>query len=143
MDNALDAVFGYSCFNDISVRNYQRKTPQWTIGKNFDRTGGFGPVLVTQDELPEGATNLRSQSRLNGQIMQDANTRDMIWGVAETIVLLSECVTLEPGDLIIMGTPAGVGHARTPQVWMKAGDSIDIEIEQIGILHNTIENEAA
>jgi 2-keto-4-pentenoate hydratase/2-oxohepta-3-ene-1,7-dioic acid hydratase in catechol pathway len=75
--------------------------------------------------------------------MQDANTRDMIWGVAETIVLLSECVTLEPGDLIIMGTPAGVGHARTPQVWMKAGDSIDIEIEQIGILHNSIENEAA
>jgi 2-keto-4-pentenoate hydratase/2-oxohepta-3-ene-1,7-dioic acid hydratase in catechol pathway len=136
-------VFGYSCFNDISVRNYQRKTPQWTIGKNFDRTGGFGPVLVTQDELPEGATNLRIQSRLNGQIMQDANTRDMIWGVAETIVLLSECVTLEPGDLIIMGTPAGVGHARTPQVWMKAGDSIDIEIEQIGILHNSIENEAA
>jgi 2-keto-4-pentenoate hydratase/2-oxohepta-3-ene-1,7-dioic acid hydratase in catechol pathway len=143
MDNALDAVFGYSCFNDISVRNYQRKTPQWTIGKNFDRTGGFGPVLVTKDELPEGATNLRIQSRLNGQIMQDANTRDMIWGVAETIVLLSECVTLEPGDLIIMGTPAGVGHARTPQVWMKAGDSIDIEIEQIGILHNSIENEAA
>ena len=143
MDNALDAVFGYSCFNDISVRNYQRKTPQWTIGKNFDRTGGFGPVLVTKDELPEGATNLRIQSRLNGQIMQDANTRDMIWGVAETIVLLSECVTLEPGDLIIMGTPAGVGHARTPQVWMKAGDAIDIEIEQIGILHNTIENEAA
>jgi len=125
------------------VRNYQRKTPQWTIGKNFDRTGGFGPVLVTKDELPEGATNLRIQSRLNGQIMQDANTRDMIWGVAETIVLLSECVTLEPGDLIIMGTPAGVGHARTPQVWMKAGDAIDIEIEQIGILHNSIENEAA
>jgi 2-keto-4-pentenoate hydratase/2-oxohepta-3-ene-1,7-dioic acid hydratase in catechol pathway len=136
-------VFGYSCFNDISVRNYQRKTPQWTIGKNFDRTGGFGPVLVTKDELPEGATHLRIQSRLNGQIMQDANTRDMIWGVAETIVLLSECVTLEPGDLIIMGTPAGVGHARTPQVWMKAGDSIDIEIEHIGVLHNTIENEAA
>jgi 2-keto-4-pentenoate hydratase/2-oxohepta-3-ene-1,7-dioic acid hydratase in catechol pathway len=143
MDNALEAVFGYSCFNDISVRNYQRKTPQWTIGKNFDRTGGFGPVLVTKDELPEGATHLRIQSRLNGQIMQDANTRDMIWGVAETIVLLSECVTLEPGDLIIMGTPAGVGHARTPQVWMKAGDSIDIEIEHIGVLHNTIENEAA
>ena len=143
MDNALDAVFGYSCFNDISVRDYQKKTPQWSIGKNFDRTGGFGPVLVTADELPAGASELRIQSRLNGQIMQDANTRDMIWGVAETIKLVSECMTLEPGDLIIMGTPAGVGQARTPPVWMKHGDTIEIEIENIGILHNTIEDEAA
>ncbi len=143
LDNALEAVFGYSCFNDISVRDYQKKTPQWSIGKNFDRTGGFGPVLVTADELPAGASELRIQSRLNGQIMQDANTRDMIWGVAETIKLVSECMTLEPGDLIIMGTPAGVGQARTPPVWMKHGDTIEIEIENIGILHNTIEDEAA
>ncbi len=143
MDNALDAVFGYSCFNDISVRDYQKKTPQWSIGKNFDRTGGFGPVLVTADELPAGASELRIQTRLNGQIMQDANTRDMIWGVAETIKLVSECMTLEPGDLIIMGTPAGVGQARTPPVWMKHGDTVEIEIEKIGILHNTIEDEAA
>jgi len=143
MDNALDAVFGYSCFNDISVRDYQKKTPQWTIGKNFDQTGGFGPVLVSADELPPGATDLRIQSRLNGQIMQDANTRDMIWGVAETITLLTECLTLEPGDLIIMGTPAGVGQARTPPVWMKHGDTIEIEIEHIGLLHNTIQDEAA
>jgi 2-keto-4-pentenoate hydratase/2-oxohepta-3-ene-1,7-dioic acid hydratase in catechol pathway len=142
MDNALDAVFGYSCFNDISVRDYQKKTPQWSIGKNFDRTGGFGPVLVTADELPAGASELRIQTRLNGQIMQDANTRDMIWGVAETIKLVSECMTLEPGDLIIMGTPAGVGQARNPPVWMKHGDTVEIEIEQIGILHNTIEDEA-
>jgi acylpyruvate hydrolase len=143
MDNALDAVFGYSCFNDISVRDYQKKTPQWSIGKNFDRTGGFGPVLVTADELPAGASELRIQTRLNGQIMQDANTRDMIWGVAETIKLVSECMTLEPGDLIIMGTPAGVGQARNPPVWMKHGDIVEIEIENIGILHNTIEDEAA
>ena len=143
LDNALDAVFGYSCFNDISVRDYQKKTPQWSIGKNFDRTGGFGPVLVTADELPDGASELRIQTRLNGQIMQDANTRDMIWGVAETIKLVSECMTLEPGDLIIMGTPAGVGQARTPPVWMKHGDTVEIEIENIGILHNTIEDEAA
>ena len=143
LDNALDAVFGYSCFNDISVRDYQKKTPQWSIGKNFDRTGGFGPVLVTADELPAGASELRIQTRLNGQIMQDANTRDMIWGVAETIKLVSECMTLEPGDLIIMGTPAGVGQARTPPVWMKHGDTVEIEIENIGILHNTIEDEAA
>jgi len=142
LDNALDAVFGYSVFNDISVRDYQKKTPQWTIGKNFDRTGPFGPVLVTADELPPGATDLRIQARLNGQIMQDANTRDMIWGVAETIMLITECMTLEPGDLIIMGTPSGVGQARTPPVWMKHGDVVEIEIENIGLLRNTIEDEA-
>lgn len=143
MDNALDCVFGYSCFNDISVRDYQKKTPQWTIGKNFDKTGGFGPVLVTADELPAGATDLKIQARLNGQVMQDANTSDMIWGVAETIHLLTECMTLEPGDLIVMGTPAGVGQARTPPVWMKHGDVIDIEIEHIGLLRNKIQREAA
>ena len=141
MDNALDCVFGYSCFNDISVRDYQKKTPQWTIGKNFDKTGGFGPVLVTADELPAGAEGLKIQSRLNGQVMQDANTRDMIWGVAETIKLLTECMTLEPGDLIIMGTPAGVGQARTPPVWMKHGDTVEIEIDQLGILRNQILSE--
>lgn len=141
LDNALEAVFGYSVFNDISVRDYQKKTPQWSIGKNFDRTGPFGPVLVTADELPPGATDLRIQARLNGQTMQDANTRDMIWGVAETITLLTECMTLEPGDVIVMGTPAGVGQARTPPVWMKHGDVVEIEIESIGVLRNTIENE--
>lgn len=142
LDNALDAVFGYSVFNDISVRDYQKKTPQWSIGKNFDRTGPFGPALVTADELPPGATDLRIQARLNGQVMQDANTRDMIWGVAETIQLLTECMTLEPGDVIVMGTPAGVGQARTPPVWMKHGDVVEIEIENIGLLRNTIEDEA-
>ena len=140
--DALSCVFGYSCFNDMSVRDYQKKTPQWTIGKNFDGTGGFGPVLVTADELAPGATGLRIQSRLNGKVMQDANTTDMIWGVAETIALLTECMTLEPGDVIIMGTPAGVGQARTPPVWMKDGDSIEIEIENIGTLVNPIRNEA-
>jgi acylpyruvate hydrolase len=139
--NALDCVFGYSCFNDMSVRDYQKKTPQWTIGKNFDGTGGFGPVLVTADELPPGATGLTIQSRLNGQVRQNANTTDMIWGVAETIALLTECMTLEPGDVIVMGTPAGVGQARTPPVWMKDGDTIDIEIERVGLLSNPIRNE--
>jgi 2-keto-4-pentenoate hydratase/2-oxohepta-3-ene-1,7-dioic acid hydratase in catechol pathway len=143
LDNALDAVFGYTCFNDMSVRDYQKKTPQWSIGKNFDRTGGFGPVLVTADELPPGASELRIQTRLNGQIMQDANTRDMIWGVAETIKLVTECMTLEPGDVIVMGTPAGVGQARTPPVWMKHGDVVEIDIEAIGILSNTVEDEAS
>jgi 2-keto-4-pentenoate hydratase/2-oxohepta-3-ene-1,7-dioic acid hydratase in catechol pathway len=136
--DALQYVFGYSCFNDMSVRDYQKRTAQWTIGKNFDATGGFGPQLVTGDELSPGATGLRIQSRLNGQVMQDANTSDMIFAVDETIELLAECMTLEPGDAIIMGTPAGVGQARTPPVWMKAGDVIEIEIEKIGILRNPI-----
>jgi 2-keto-4-pentenoate hydratase/2-oxohepta-3-ene-1,7-dioic acid hydratase in catechol pathway len=141
--DALRHVFGYSCFNDMSVRDFQKRTPQWTIGKNFDATGGFGPVLVTADELAPGATGLRIRSRLNGQVMQDADTRDMIFGVAETIALLAVCMTLEPGDVIVMGTPAGVGQARTPPVWMKAGDTIEIEIERIGTLRNPIAAEAA
>lgn len=136
--DALRYVFGYACYNDMSVRDYQKRTPQWTIGKNFDRTGGFGPTLVTADELPPGATGLRIQSRLNGQVMQDANTSDMIFSVAETIALLADVLTLEPGDVIVMGTPAGVGQARTPPVWMKAGDTIEIEIDRVGLLSNPI-----
>jgi acylpyruvate hydrolase len=141
-EDALKLVFGYTCFNDMSVRDYQKKTPQWTIGKNFDGTGALGPVLVTDDELPPGAQGLRIQGRLNGQVMQDATTTDMIWGVAETIALLTECLTLEPGDVIAMGTPAGVGQARTPPVWMKAGDRFEVEIERIGTLANPIVDEA-
>ena len=135
---ALSHVFGYSCFNDISVRDFQKRTGQWTIGKNFDATGGFGPWLVTADELPPGGTDLRIQCRLNGAVMQDANTRDMIWDVAESIALLSEAMTLEPGDVIAMGTPAGVGQSRTPPVWMREGDQVEIEIERIGTLRNPL-----
>jgi 2-keto-4-pentenoate hydratase/2-oxohepta-3-ene-1,7-dioic acid hydratase in catechol pathway len=141
-EDALDYVFGYACFIDISVRDYQKRTPQWTIGKNFDRTGGLGPTLVSADELPAGGAGLRIQSRLNGQVMQDANTADMIWDVAETIALLSECLTLEPGDVIAMGTPAGVGQSRVPPRWMKDGDTIEVEIEGVGLLVNRIESEA-
>ncbi|MFG6489796.1 fumarylacetoacetate hydrolase family protein [Roseateles sp. BYS78W] len=141
--DALQYVFGYTCFNDMSVRDYQKRTPQWTIGKNFDATGAFGPVLVTADELAPGATGLRIQSRLNGRVMQDATTTDMIWSVAETIALLSDCMTLEAGDVIVMGTPAGVGQARTPPVWMQHGDVIEIEIDGIGLLANPIRNEEA
>ncbi|RYH63445.1 MAG: FAA hydrolase family protein [Alcaligenaceae bacterium] len=139
--DALQYVFGYSCFNDMSVRDYQKRTPQWTIGKNFDATGGFGPVLVTADELPPGALGLKIQGRLNGEVMQDANTSDMIFNVAETIALLADVLTLEPGDVIVMGTPAGVGQARTPPVWMKAGDTFEVEIERIGTLSNPIAGE--
>lgn len=141
LENALDYVAGYSIFNDGSIRDYQRKTTQWTIGKNFDQTGAFGPWLVTPDELPPGCNGLHIQSRLNGQVMQNANTKDFLWGVAETLVLITECMTLEPGDVVITGTPAGVGYARTPPVFMKAGDVCEIEIESIGILRNTIADE--
>ena len=136
--DALGAVFGYACFNDATLRDYQRRTTQWTIGKNFDATGGFGPCLVTADELPPGCTSLRIESRLNGQVMQSADTSDMVFGVARTISLLSEAVTLAPGDVIVMGTPAGVGYARTPPVWMQAGDVIEIEIERVGVLRNPV-----
>jgi 2-keto-4-pentenoate hydratase/2-oxohepta-3-ene-1,7-dioic acid hydratase in catechol pathway len=140
-ENALEYVAGYACFNDGSIRDYQRKTGQWTIGKNFDKTGAFGPYLVTPDELPAGAAGLRIQSRLNGQIMQDSNTKLFLWDVVEALCIITECMTLMPGDVIITGTPAGVGYARKPPVWMKPGDVCEIEIEQIGILSSTIADE--
>lgn len=140
--DALSFVAGYSCFNDGSVRDYQRRTPQWTIGKNFDATGPFGPFFVSADELPAGAAGLKIESRLNGTVMQSANTRDMIFPVDETIMLLSQCMTLEAGDVLVMGTPAGVGFARTPPLWMKSGDTIEVEIEGLGLLSNPIVNEA-
>ena len=136
--DALDHVAGYSCFNDGSVRDYQRKSTQWTMGKNFDGTGGFGPELVTPDELPAGASGLRLVARLNGRVMQDTDTADMIFDVATLIATLSEAMTLEPGDVIATGTPAGVGYARTPPVFMKPGDVIEIEIEGIGTLTNIV-----
>lgn len=139
--NALDCVAGYACFNDGSIRDYQRKTNQWTIGKNFDGTGPFGPWMVTPAALPPGAAGLRIQSRLNGKVMQDANTRDFLWDVVESLCIISECMTLEPGDVIITGTPAGVGYARTPPVWMAPGDICEIEIEGIGTLSNPIADE--
>jgi acylpyruvate hydrolase len=136
--DALQYVFGYSCFNDMSVRDYQKRTPQWTIGKNFDATGGFGPVVVTADELPLGASGLRIEGRLNDEVMQQASTSDMIFGVAETISMLSQVLTLQAGDVLAMGTPAGVGQARSPQRWMQRGDVYEVTIEGIGTLSNPI-----
>ena len=138
---ALDCVAGYSCFNDGSIRDYQFMTTQWTMGKNFDASGAFGPMFVSGDELPPGAAGLRIQSRLNGKILQDADTADMAFGVAETISILSACCTLEPGDVVVMGTPAGVGYARKPPLWLKAGDTIEVEIEGIGTLRNPVVDE--
>jgi 2-keto-4-pentenoate hydratase/2-oxohepta-3-ene-1,7-dioic acid hydratase in catechol pathway len=136
--DALDHVAGYSVFNDASVRDYQFKSPQWTVGKNFDATGAFGPVFVTADELPPGGKGLKIQTRLNGQVVQSDNTDNMIFSVAKLVEILSEAMTLEPGDLIVSGTPSGVGMARKPKLYMKPGDVCEVEIERIGILRNPI-----
>jgi 2-keto-4-pentenoate hydratase/2-oxohepta-3-ene-1,7-dioic acid hydratase in catechol pathway len=136
--SALDHVFGYALFNDASLRDYQTKTPQWTIGKNFDATGAFGPYVVTADELPAGAKGLRLQTRLNGEVVQDGNTDDLIFDVATLISTLSEVMTLAPGDIIVSGTPAGVGVARKPQLWMKPGDVCEISADGLGVLRNEI-----
>jgi 2-keto-4-pentenoate hydratase/2-oxohepta-3-ene-1,7-dioic acid hydratase in catechol pathway len=138
---ALEHVFGYTLFNDVSVRDYQRKTTQWTAGKNFDSTGPVGPWVVTPDELPPGASGLRIQTRVNGEVMQDSNTSDMIFSTANIIATLSEFMTLEPGDFIATGTPSGVAHARKPPAWMKAGDVVEVELEGIGVLRNPIVDE--
>jgi acylpyruvate hydrolase len=139
--DALDHVIGYSIFNDGSIRDYQRKTPQWTAGKNFDNTGAFGPWFITSDELPPGAAGLKLETRLNGTVMQQASTSDMIFDVATTVNLLSTFLTLDAGDVLVMGTPAGVGAARTPPVFMKHGDVVEIEIEKLGVLRNPVVDE--
>ncbi|MBL6597114.1 MAG: fumarylacetoacetate hydrolase family protein [Candidatus Puniceispirillum sp.] len=137
-DNALDVIAGYSCFNDGSVREYQRHTIQWTMGKNFDQTGPFGPVLVTPDELPPAADGLKIECRLNGQTVQSSTTDMMIFKVVETLVYITEAMTLDAGDIVVMGTPSGVGHGRKPPLWMQDGDVVEVEIEKIGLLCNPV-----
>ncbi len=136
--DALACVAGYSIFNDASLRDYQMRTTQWTMGKNFDATGGFGPALATPDELPPGGDGLRIMTRLNGQILQDGNTSDMVFKVADLIMHMSAVMTLEPGDLIVTGTPSGVGFSRKPPIFMKPGDVCEIEIEKLGTLRNRV-----
>ena len=136
--DALSHVAGYSAFNDASIRDYQMRTPQWTAGKNFNDTGAFGPWLVTPDELPAGAAGLKIECRVNGQVMQSSNTGKLIFDVARTISLLSSFMTLEAGDVLVMGTPGGIGLARNPPIFMKAGDVCEVEIEGIGLLRNPI-----
>lgn len=135
---ALSHVAGYSIFNDASIRDFQTKSPQWTVGKNFDGTGSFGPVFVTADELPPGGKGLRIQTRLNGEVVQNASTSDMIFDVVSLISIISEAITLEPGDVIVTGTPSGVGVARKPQLFMKHGDICEVELEDVGILSNVV-----
>lgn len=140
-ETALEHVAGYSLFNDGSIRDHQFRSNQWMMGKNFDASGSFGPEFVTADELPRGAAGLQLQCRLNGEVMQNANTRDMIFDVATLVAACSEAMALQPGDIIITGTPAGVGLARSPQVFLKPGDVCEVELEGLGVLRNTIVDE--
>lgn len=138
---ALSHVAGYALFNDGSVRDYQFKSPQWTVGKNFDGTGAFGPELVTPDELPSGARGLTLQTRLNGDVVQSASTDDMVFDIETLIATISEAMTLEAGDIIVTGTPSGIGWAREPKLLMKPGDLCEIEVDGFMPLRNPVVQE--
>lgn len=134
-------IAGYSCYNDVSVRDWQRHTAQWTPGKNFPSTGAFGPSLVTPDEIPDlGALTLTT--RLNGKVMQEAQISDLIFSVPVIVSYISKFTPLYPGDVIATGTPGGVGDRRDPPVYMKDGDIVEVEIDRIGILRNVVQSEA-
>jgi 2-keto-4-pentenoate hydratase/2-oxohepta-3-ene-1,7-dioic acid hydratase in catechol pathway len=135
--DAWSHIAGYACYNDGSVRDWQRHTIQWTAGKNFAQTGGFGPWMVSADEIPPGTTMTLS-CRLNGERMQHASTEQMIFKIPKIIEYVSTWTTLVPGDVLVTGTPGGVGARRNPPVWMKPGDKVEIEIDKVGVLENSI-----
>ena len=139
--NALEHVAGYACFNDGSVRDFQRHTSQFTPGKNFDRTGGFGPWIVTADEVPDPQA-LQLETRLAGEVMQCAPTDHMIFPVAVIIEYLSTFCTLAPGDVIATGTPGGVGDKRKPPRYLQPGETVEVTISGVGTLTNPIESES-
>ncbi len=138
---ALSHVAGYTCGNDVSARDWQSQKPggQWLLGKTFDSFAPLGPELVTADELPNFG-DLRISLRLNGRTMQDSRTSQLIFGVAELVSYISGVCTLSPGDLIFTGTPPGVGVARTPRVYLQSGDTVEVEIEGIGVLRNAVKS---
>jgi 2-keto-4-pentenoate hydratase/2-oxohepta-3-ene-1,7-dioic acid hydratase in catechol pathway len=135
--DAMAHVAGYSVFNDASARDWQRHNIQFTPGKNFPGTGAFGPALVTPDEVPDLGSQ-RVQTRLNGELVQDQPVSDMIWDIPAVIVYCSAFTPLSPGDVIITGTPGGVGDKRTPPLYMKAGDTVEVSVGVIGTLKNTV-----
>lgn len=136
-DEALEAVFGYSTFNDLTARRAQKLTPQWTLGKNADRSGPMGP-LVTSDEVGDLRKGLQLQTRVNGVVVQDASTSEMIFDVGSVLSLVSQTMTLHAGDVIATGTPEGVGYVRTPPWLLGAGDVVEVEIERLGVLRTPI-----
>jgi len=138
--DAMDHVVGYSCYNDGSIRDFQRHTHQFTPGKNFPDTGAFGPWMMTPDELGPLA-ELKLQTRLNGEVMQEARIKQMIFDIPGQIEYCSTFTRLEPGDVIVSGTPGGVGARREPPLWMKPGDVVEIEVERLGVLRNVVADE--
>ncbi|KQW64886.1 fumarylacetoacetate hydrolase family protein [Variovorax sp. Root411] len=138
--DAWDHIAGYACYNDGSIRDWQLHTQQWCPGKNFWRTGGFGPWMVTTDEIEAGAT-LSLVTRLNGAEVQRATTDMMLHSIPRQIAYASTVAPLQPGDVFVTGTPGGIGAKRTPQLWMKSGDVVEVEVERVGILRNTIVDE--
>ena len=139
-ENALEYVAGYSCYNDATLRDWQRHTIQFTAGKNFPYTGGFGPWLVTPEDIPD-PSELTLTTRLNGEVMQSAQTDQLIFDVPTLINYCSSFTPLSPGDVIATGTPGGVGFKRNPKVFMKPGDTVEVEISKIGVLSNKIVSE--
>jgi len=133
--DALGFVAGYTCFNDVSVRDYQSRTSQWTFGKVFDTHGPCGPFLVTRDEVPD-PQSLRIRCSIDGETLQDSSTAQMVFGVARLVAELSAVMTLEPGDVVATGTPAGVGTSRTPRRWIAPGERVRVEIDGLGVLEN-------
>ncbi len=140
-ERAMDHVAGYAVYNDASIREYQFHAKQIAAGKNFDGTGGFGPCMVTKDEVPD-PENLAITTRLNGSVMQSANTGQMIFKIPRLIHYASQIFELTPGDVIVTGTPAGVGWSRKPPIFMKQGDVVEVQIERVGLLRNPIADEA-
>lgn len=134
-DDADAYIAGYTCFNDVSVRDYQMRTSQWTLGKVFDTHGPCGPFLVTRDEVPD-PQNLRIRCSIGGETLQDSSTAQMVFGVRRLLAELSAVMTLEPGDVVATGTPAGVGTSRTPKRWILPGERVRVEIDGIGVLEN-------
>ena len=141
LDHALDHVAGYTCHNDGSVREFNRVPVSLTAGKNFDRTGGMGPEIVTADELPPGCRTLTLRTRVNGEVRQNQALSEMHWDVATLVHLMSRMMLLLPGDLLTTGTPPGVGAGFTPPKFLRAGDVVEVEIDGIGTLINPIEDE--
>jgi 2-keto-4-pentenoate hydratase/2-oxohepta-3-ene-1,7-dioic acid hydratase in catechol pathway len=140
-DEAWSHIAGYACYNDGSVRDFQRHTHQFTPGKNFPSTGAFGPWMMTPDELGE-LSSLKLQTRVNGTVVQEATIEQMIFDIPRVIEYCSTFTRLEPGDVIATGTPGGVGAKRNPPLWLKPGDTVEVEVDRLGILCNGIADEA-
>lgn len=139
--DAWEHIAGYACYNDASIRDWQLHTQQWCPGKNFWRTGAFGPWMVTADEIPAGAL-MTLVTRLNGAEVQRATTEMMLHSIPRQIAYASTVAPLQPGDVFVTGTPGGIGAKRSPPLWMKAGDVVEVEVDRIGVLRNTIVDEA-